>query len=267
MGRHHFHPVDERYTPEDIAYLDRAAALKEIRAIKLRSYAALGPLRGVRLLEVGCGTGDDAARLARAVGPEGNVVALDSNAAMLAEARARFGQVANLRFELGAAAALPFTAGAFDAVRADRVVHLVADPGAALAEMVRVLRPGGRLAISEPDWRSLVVEGGDADTTRAILDGLASGPRPSTADFVALVQAAGLTIDAVLPDTLVITDVESAYELFRLGYLALAQVQRLGIDAAAAKRWLASLETAAAEGRFRSALTGVTISATRDGGR
>ena len=52
---------------------------------------------------------------------------------------------------------MPFATNAFDAVRVERVLQHVADPATALAELVRVLRPAGRIVIAEPDWPDLRV--------------------------------------------------------------------------------------------------------------
>lgn len=98
---------------------------------------ALAPVRGKRILDLGCGKGRFAARL-RAAGAE--VVGLDSSAGMLAGA-------AGLDRVKGSARRLPFADGSFDAVVAIEVFEHLTDVNAALAEARRVLRPAGRLAV------------------------------------------------------------------------------------------------------------------------
>ena len=56
---------------------------------KRRTFALLGAKAGARLLDVGCGTGDDALAMARLVGPDGHVTGIDTSETMIAEARAR----------------------------------------------------------------------------------------------------------------------------------------------------------------------------------
>jgi arsenite methyltransferase len=112
-------------------------------------------------LDVGCGPGTVTASLARAAGPDGLALGLDLSQAMLARAvRAEAGpQIAFLRAD---AQQLPLRDETVDAVVSIAVLQLVPDPAAALAEMARVLRAGGRLAVMVPTagraariWRML----------------------------------------------------------------------------------------------------------------
>jgi SAM-dependent methyltransferase len=100
-------------------------------------------------LDVGCGPGTVTASLARAAGPDGLALGLDLSQAMLARAvRAEAGpQIGFLRAD---AQQLPLRDGTVDAVVSIAVLQLVPDPAAALAEMGRVLRAGGRLAAMVP---------------------------------------------------------------------------------------------------------------------
>lgn len=109
----------------------------------------LGLGAGDGVLDVACGPGNFTRDFGRAVGPEGLAVGIDASATMLARAardtdRDRHPAVAFVR---GDAARLPFRAESFDAVCCFLALHLFADPFAALDEMVRVLTPGGRLAL------------------------------------------------------------------------------------------------------------------------
>lgn len=110
--------------------------------------AAIGP--GQRVLDVGCGTGVLARAAAERVGPQGLVVGLDPNAQMLAVARRKPSGVV---WQSGAAEALPFDDASFDAVVSQFALMFVESTSVAIAEMLRVLRPGGRLAVAV--WDSL----------------------------------------------------------------------------------------------------------------
>ncbi|MCW2685425.1 MAG: SAM-dependent methyltransferase [Mycobacterium sp.] len=112
-------------------------------------------------LDVGCGPGNVTASLARAAGPDGLALGVDISEPMLARAvRAEAGpQIGFLRAD---AQRLPLRDDTVDAVVSIAVLQLIPDPAAALAEMARVLRSGGRLAVMVPTagraarfWRML----------------------------------------------------------------------------------------------------------------
>jgi len=115
------------------AYYERPAIL-----------ALAGDVTGRRILDAGCGSGP----LFAALRDRGALMAgFDSSAGMLEQARRRLGDGADLRVaELGRP--LPYPDGAFDDVVASLVLHYLEDWGPALAELRRVLKPGGRLIVS-----------------------------------------------------------------------------------------------------------------------
>jgi len=107
---------------------------------------------GQRALDVAGGTGDLTAGLARQVGKSGMVILSDINAAMLGEGRDRLldaGVVGNVNVVLANAENLPFAASSFDCVTIGFGLRNVTDKAAALAEMRRVLKPGGQLLVLE----------------------------------------------------------------------------------------------------------------------
>jgi demethylmenaquinone methyltransferase/2-methoxy-6-polyprenyl-1,4-benzoquinol methylase len=114
------------------------------------SGSGIGP--GDRVLDLAGGTGDIAALLSRKVGANGRVILSDINEAMLSVGRQRLedqGIVGNVRYAIANAEKLPFDSGGFDAVTIAFGLRNVTDKEAALSEMHRVLRPGGRLLILE----------------------------------------------------------------------------------------------------------------------
>jgi ubiquinone/menaquinone biosynthesis C-methylase UbiE len=100
---------------------------------------------GDRVLDVGCGPGNFTRDFARTAA-EGLVVGLDASETMLAQA-VRNTQSANVVFMRGDACELPFRDGSFDAVCCFAALYLIEDPMRALDEIVRVLAPGGRVAL------------------------------------------------------------------------------------------------------------------------
>lgn len=120
------------------------------RALHDRLVAALTPVRG-RVLDVGCGTGGFLGAL-QAQRPELALAGCDIEP--LAAGRARAKSAACI--VVGSANALPFSAGAFNAVvAADVLCHRGVAPGAAIAEMQRVLQPGGLLVVNMPAFKWL----------------------------------------------------------------------------------------------------------------
>jgi demethylmenaquinone methyltransferase/2-methoxy-6-polyprenyl-1,4-benzoquinol methylase len=115
-----------------------------------RRLAAIQP--GDRVLDVGCGTGELALLAARAAGRAGQVVGVDIAEGMLGVCRQKIAGhplADRLRFLRADAQGLPFPDSSFDAVISGFMLRNVASLDRALAEMVRVLRPGGRLAVME----------------------------------------------------------------------------------------------------------------------
>jgi len=112
--------------------------------------SGIGP--GHQVLDLAGGTGDIAALLSRKVGANGCVVLSDINEAMLSVGRRRLedeGIVGNIRYAIANAEQLPFESGEFDAVTIAFGLRNVTDKDAALREMFRVLRPGGKALILE----------------------------------------------------------------------------------------------------------------------
>jgi demethylmenaquinone methyltransferase / 2-methoxy-6-polyprenyl-1,4-benzoquinol methylase len=108
--------------------------------------AAVEP--GGRALDVATGTGDLALELARRVGAAGEVVGCDFSEEMLARAQAKAGD-APVRFEWANALSLPYDGASFDAATVGFGARNFADLGRGIAEMARVVRPGGRVVVLE----------------------------------------------------------------------------------------------------------------------
>jgi SAM-dependent methyltransferase len=132
--------------------------LADLPERSLESFAGTGnPFRpgalraGERVVDVGCGAGTDSWIAARMVGATGRVVGVDMTPAMLDKARRSAAQAPfrNVEVREGLAEALPVADGWADVVISNGVFNLVPDKVAALAEMYRVLAPGGRLQIAD----------------------------------------------------------------------------------------------------------------------
>jgi SAM-dependent methyltransferase len=112
-------------------------------------------LGGVRdVLDVGCGVGHWGRTLAQVLPAEARITGVDPDPYWVETARGRAAEradAARFEYQVGVAERLPFADVSFDLVTCQTVLIHVADPAAALAEMVRVTRPGGRVAVAEPN--------------------------------------------------------------------------------------------------------------------
>jgi ubiquinone/menaquinone biosynthesis C-methylase UbiE len=153
--------VDAQSAGDWLAMLSQISA---VAAYKTLSYDLLDLQPGERAADIGCGLGHDARELAKRVGLAGSVVGIDGSAEMIARAtEATDAEAArSLRFIAADATALPLETSSCDALRADRLLQHVEDPLQALVEFRRVLRPGARIVIIEPDWKTMAVYPGSA---------------------------------------------------------------------------------------------------------
>ena len=115
-----------------------------------RTIARLALPQGARVLDVCCGSGASALPAAEAVGPGGSVSGVDlaGNLLELARAKAKQRGLTNIQFETGDMTNLHFDTGSFDVVVCVFGIFFVPDMGAALRELTRVVRSGGRAAIT-----------------------------------------------------------------------------------------------------------------------
>src|SRR5215472_16029646 len=149
------HTKRESYSQRDNPAFE---ALMAARKVVKEAAFFLPHLRpGMQVLDVGCGPGSITLGLAQAVAP-GEVVGVDMQQSLVQRARdlAEERRITNVRFETGDAYGLSFPDGSFDAVFAHAVLNHLREPMRALAEMRRVLRPGGLVGVREPDDGTLL---------------------------------------------------------------------------------------------------------------
>jgi SAM-dependent methyltransferase len=136
------------YTPADLDLLPEGADLGLGCGAPLE-HLKLQP--GEVVVDLGSGAGIDALIAARAVGPEGRVIGVDMTPEMLAKARsnAAFVGADHVDFREGRLEALPIADGSVDAITSNCVINLVPDKAEVFSEIARVLKPGGRLVVSD----------------------------------------------------------------------------------------------------------------------
>ncbi|MBV8915958.1 MAG: methyltransferase domain-containing protein [Acetobacteraceae bacterium] len=228
-------------------------------AHKRASIEALALQSGHAAVDVGCGLGDDARRLAEIVGPGGRVVGVDLSAELLGEARRRHRGTDGLEFREADARALPFADGSFAGARSERVLQHIEDPEIAVRELARVVAHGGRVVALEPDWRTLAFSGQDEAVGQVVARRAAAQIRNPAAGclLAGWFAAADLAIERVEALPLLSRSFTTSERLCRL------QVALEQLEPAAARQWQAERRREQAEGSFMFAMLGVMVVGTR----
>ena len=154
---------------------------------------------GETVLDLGSGAGIDAFLGAERVGPTGRVIGVDMTPQMLERARKNAASAGrtNVEFREGRLEALPVEDGSVDAVTSNCVINLVPDKAGGFAEVARVLKPGGRMVVSDIVLDAPLPEAVRADIAAWV--GCISGAMRKE-EYLGLVEGAGLTQVEVLKD-------------------------------------------------------------------
>jgi arsenite methyltransferase len=149
--------------------LEQLYATRDVLRRRELVRAALGAQAGERILDVGCGPGFYVTELLEVVGRDGSIVAVDASADMLAVAAKRAGDRHNVEFHAADVTSLPVPDASFDRAIAVQVLEYVRDISAALAEIHRALRPGGRVLVWDVDWATVSWQASDAELMQRVL--------------------------------------------------------------------------------------------------
>lgn len=248
-------------------YLRKAAEIA--KTLKQRSYELMHIQEGAHVLDVGCGPGIDTIPLAAQVGGSGRVSGVDIDSDMLNEAEqaaAGAGVTERVEHLYGDVLALPLEDDSVDACRAERLLQVLPkdiSQNEVVAEMLRVLKPGGRMVLVDADWNSASVDYPDWQLERRLMHFFTEHMRPN--------GNAGRTLMRLLHEQGL---VEVEVELFPMLMVDYAQTPfedwlvKEAVDAGIAstdemRNWQQELNRRNAAGSFYSTVNMVVAAATR----
>jgi len=142
------------FNEEMVAELEVLYGRPDILRRRALVHEALGAQPGERILDAGCGPGFYLSEILEAIGPEGSAVGVDASKPMLAVAAKRC-DGGNVAFHEGDVTALPVGDGEFDRALSVQVLEYVTDIPGALAELRRVVKPGGLVLVWDVDWATV----------------------------------------------------------------------------------------------------------------
>lgn len=159
-------------TRELMEYLERRSQYPDQVQVNDALCRILNPIQGEHILEVGCGSGLMCRLIAPFVSPKGHITGIDLNPEVIQFAR-KYASQENLSslitFEVGDAEAIPYSNNSFHGAFAARLLLYIQNPQKVIRELIRVVRPGGRIVLMDWDFETVVVDHLNRELTRRIL--------------------------------------------------------------------------------------------------
>jgi len=232
----------------EATYLTPDVSMQRYEVLK-----ALGLKQGEHALDIGCGPGLLAYDMAKTVGSDGRVCGVDLSEPMLAMSRRRCLDRSWVEIKKADATKLPFADDRFDAACAIQVYKFVQDIPIALAELYRVLRPGGRAVILDTDYDSLVIHIVNRKLTQRILAAWDEHFVHPDLPRVLSSQLRGASFAIWRREVMPIFNPEyhmNTYSYGLIGFMASFAVGRNGVTQDEADAWVAELHELGKQGKY-----------------
>ncbi len=235
------------------AMLNRSYGSPEIVNQRRVTMSQLSIRAGENVLDIGCGSGFLTLELAGSVGESGSVDALDISREMVDATVERCRGLPQVSVSRGNVTELQMPPESYDAVTCTQVLLYVADVEKALGQMVRVLRPGGRLAVLETDWRGVVMNSSHPGVTDSVFrawdDTVPSPNLPVRLNR--LMRAAGLENIRVTAIPLLNTDYDPGlFSVSTLDWMGSNAVRQGAVTREESRKWQDDLEGLGREGKY-----------------
>lgn len=235
--------------------LDFLNGLAFFNNYKALSWDSLDIRPGQKILDVGCGVGFDIIELARRF-PNTDFVGVDKSKGLLDIAKSRAANLSNTRFLASEAHQLSFAADFFDGAKIDRSLQHMKSPSKVIKEMARVIRPGGRIVVAEPDWGTFVLFNGNENISMELTRlWLQSFAQPFIGRKIGqLLNSHGVEDIRWRSHSLTINQLSDADVVFDLTRLKNNSVEAGIISSKEAEDWWSEAQTASLNGSFVSCL-------------
>jgi SAM-dependent methyltransferase len=225
----------------------------ETTPFKNKYFQKIDARSGNTILDIGCGIGHDAGILAYQVGLKGTIYGVDIDRTVV-EAASKIYNVPNIYFIHGDCQALPHHLyDKFDKCTADKVLQYIDDPDKALAEIFKILRPGGHIICHEPVWNTLAMRCNDPSTSDKIIcsanqQGIKNKNIPL--EMPKLLKLSGFSDIEIDVNAHVFTEFKKADTVFGFWRMAYGAAQKEVVTICEATKWLADQIIKDQDGEF-----------------
>lgn len=248
--------------------IERSYKTPDIARQRLQTLKALGLNAGEQVLDVGCGTGFLISEMAALVGESGSLTGVDFSQDMLDLAIQRCESMPQIQLRQGSAEALPVADACFDAASCTQVLLYVSDVQQSVAELSRVLKPGGRLAVVETDWRGVVLNSANSALTERIFGAFDHAvPNPNLpSKLIPILKANGFAAVNVEAIPIINTsNTEANFSASILKWTSDIAVKDQLVTRQEADEWMADIDAKATAGEYFFSINRFLFSAVKLG--